>query len=342
MAAPSQRPAKRARTTSDAPAVERHPEVWLSDGNIIVVSRQVAFRVHKSILSHHSEIFRDLFSLPDQGADEMMEGCPVVRLDADDPIDLQRLFLVLCCGKNYYSTNDEILPVSVDILASLIRMGHKYAIPSVLTHALSRLKRYYTSDLKAWDDPEERARYVDATPLDAIDVIQLAHLTDTPSILPTAYLISCGLIHSSYTAPGDKAGQLVLRDFQNQDLLRIMGGYTQLLQAAADRILPLASVVGLGMCTTRTRCAVNSIELLRARHLDRSVFKKLDHRGALGPLDTWFLKHPTARLCSACDAKVRQLDALYRANAWSKLPLIFQLDLTPGDWPSEKLDVSQA
>ena len=62
----------------------------------------------------------------------------------------------------------------------------------------------------------------------------------------------------------------------------------------------------------------------------------------LGPLDTWFLKHPTARLCSACDAKVRQLDALYRANAWSKLPLIFQLDLTPGDWPSEKLDVSQA
>ena len=99
MSTPDQRPAKRARTGDGPHDADRDPEVWLSDGNIVVVSRQVAFRVHKSILSHHSVIFRDLFSLPDQGADEMMEGCPVVRLDADDPIDLQRLFLVLCCGK---------------------------------------------------------------------------------------------------------------------------------------------------------------------------------------------------------------------------------------------------
>ena len=102
MSTPDQRPAKRARTGDGPHDADRDPEVWLSDGNIVVVSRNVAFRVHKSILSHHSEIFHDLFSLPDQGdkgVDEMMDGCPVVRLDSDEPEDLQRLFLVLCCGK---------------------------------------------------------------------------------------------------------------------------------------------------------------------------------------------------------------------------------------------------
>ena len=104
MPTPDRRPTKRARTGDSPHETDRDPEVWLSDGNIVVVSRNVAFRVHKSVLSHHSEVFnRDLFSLPEQGADEMMDGCPVVRLDSDEPEDLQRLFLVLCCGKKCVS-----------------------------------------------------------------------------------------------------------------------------------------------------------------------------------------------------------------------------------------------
>ena len=47
---------------------QKDGEVWLSDGNIVVIARgEVAFRIHKSILSLRSEVFRGLFSLPDAG-----------------------------------------------------------------------------------------------------------------------------------------------------------------------------------------------------------------------------------------------------------------------------------
>lgn len=85
--------------------VRRDEEVWLSDGNIVVVAdKTVAFRVHRSILSLRSEIFRDLFSLPnaDAATVETMDGCPVVPV-SDSPDDIRRLFLVLCCGKKYVS-----------------------------------------------------------------------------------------------------------------------------------------------------------------------------------------------------------------------------------------------
>lgn len=78
---------------------ERDGDVWLSDGNIIVVAQHaVAFRVHKSLLAQRSEIFRDLFSLPSSGTEETLDGCPVVHL-VDPPDDLRHLFSVLCCGK---------------------------------------------------------------------------------------------------------------------------------------------------------------------------------------------------------------------------------------------------
>ena len=221
-------------------------------------------------------------------------------------------------------------------------MGHKYAIPSVLTHALSRLKRYYTSDFKVWNDPAERARYVDASPLDAMCVIQLALLTDTPSLLPTAYLICCDVLDYTYTSPDEVAGQLVIRDFPDQNLLCVMSGHTQLLQAAAARVLPLVSAIATGTCPCPSRCALHGISLLRSRHLDRSVFKKLNHDGALGPLDAWFLEHPTGRLCSACDANVRHVDVLCRARVWSRLPDAFGLTLTQDEWPSKKANAGQA
>ena len=50
---------------------------------------------------------------------------------------------------SYYHENDEIIPVPCDVLCSLIRMGHEFGIQKVLDDALSRLKKYYTSDLSA-------------------------------------------------------------------------------------------------------------------------------------------------------------------------------------------------
>ena len=67
-------------------------------------------------------------------------------------------------------------------------MGHKYAIPKVLNDALSRLKRYYTSDLSTWSDKPRRAKHVSVSFEDYLRVIEVAYLTNTTSILPSAFL----------------------------------------------------------------------------------------------------------------------------------------------------------
>ena len=77
--------------------VNRDADVWLADGNCVVVAKDTAFRVYKGILSLHSQLFRDLISLPNSSGDTM-DGCPIVMVP-DDPRDLRCLFLVLCCGK---------------------------------------------------------------------------------------------------------------------------------------------------------------------------------------------------------------------------------------------------
>ncbi|KAG5633127.1 hypothetical protein H0H81_010682, partial [Sphagnurus paluster] len=82
----------------------RSRDFWMHDGSIVLAVENTLFRVHQTILAHHSEIFSDLFSLPQaeegeersqgdsdrdeagsgelngHGQEERLEGCRVVVL----------------------------------------------------------------------------------------------------------------------------------------------------------------------------------------------------------------------------------------------------------------------
>ena len=69
-----------------------HPDFWLYDGSIVLSVESCLFRVHQTILANHSEIFSDLFTLPQPVEDEeaMIEGCRIVHLpdSESDFVDL--------------------------------------------------------------------------------------------------------------------------------------------------------------------------------------------------------------------------------------------------------------
>lgn len=67
--------------------------IWLDDGNIVLVAGGVAFRVHQSILSQNSEVFRDIFTLPQPIDAEKYEGRPVVHL-TDSASDLVHILTI--------------------------------------------------------------------------------------------------------------------------------------------------------------------------------------------------------------------------------------------------------
>jgi len=53
---------------------------WLDDGNVILEAEGKQFRVLRSILVSHSSTFRDVFALPQPAYEELVHGCPVVRI----------------------------------------------------------------------------------------------------------------------------------------------------------------------------------------------------------------------------------------------------------------------
>lgn len=80
----------------------RHTEFYYHDGNICLAAGPTVFRVLKSQLAAHSNLFRDMFTIPSppasteliNGGQETYDSAPLVRVD-DAPEDLQALFRFL-------------------------------------------------------------------------------------------------------------------------------------------------------------------------------------------------------------------------------------------------------
>ena len=80
----------------------RHPDLWFSDGSVVLRAESTLFRVHISQLVRRSLFFRDLFSLPQPandavGLDGTFDGCPLLVLH-DSADDLSNLLKALYDG----------------------------------------------------------------------------------------------------------------------------------------------------------------------------------------------------------------------------------------------------
>ncbi|KAI0806622.1 hypothetical protein C8Q74DRAFT_1374616 [Fomes fomentarius] len=295
--------------------VTRDEHIWMHDGNVIIISADnIAFRVHLGTIAHRSDIFRDLCTLPrPENMDDTMDGCPVIRLH-DPASDLRYLLLVICCGKNYYYIADEPQTVPFSALASLIRMGHKYAIHDVFNDALSRLKKYYTTDFDAWMDAQGRSTLVETTPIDAITLVRLAKLTDTTEVLSVAYLICCTL------APSTLVGSL-----ESDDLVRILQGKPEVVRMSIARIISMLRVVATSSCLSPQICT-SSIHRVVQRNSMPKWMSKTTVDVVFAPLDTWFFDQlGPLEMCVRCKERLRGKDGNDRRIFWRELPTCFGL-----------------
>lgn len=62
-------------------------DFWFHDGNIVILAGTAAFKVHRGQLERHSEVFSDLFSIPQPKDQELIDGCFSVELQ-DCPSDV--------------------------------------------------------------------------------------------------------------------------------------------------------------------------------------------------------------------------------------------------------------
>ena len=75
--------------------LQRDQEFWLADGNLVIVAEDTAFRVYRGLLAAQSTVFANMFAtVASPTADEVFDGCPVVRL-FDSSHDLRHLLRTL-------------------------------------------------------------------------------------------------------------------------------------------------------------------------------------------------------------------------------------------------------
>jgi len=68
--------------------------LWLDDGSVVIQAELTQFRVHRTVLSRHSQVFRNMFSVPQPVYEDNIEGCPIVHL-SDSAQDVSHLLSAL-------------------------------------------------------------------------------------------------------------------------------------------------------------------------------------------------------------------------------------------------------
>ncbi|KAH9948565.1 hypothetical protein B0H21DRAFT_733074 [Amylocystis lapponica] len=177
---------------SEQETFHRHQDYWFEDGNVIIASRDTGFRVHSSVMSRNSQVFRNMFQSEPHVKLETIADCPVYWVP-DSVVDLTNLLSVLYDAQRYFKPCER---ASFSLVASLIRLGHKYQMLDLRNAALERLKTLFPNNFDAWENLDtawESAVMTGEDDGDEIIAVNLGRLTGEASILPTALYFCCQL-----------------------------------------------------------------------------------------------------------------------------------------------------
>jgi len=115
-------------------------QLWYEDGNVILVATNQAFRVHRGVLSQHSSVFRDLFTVPQPSSALLVDGCAVVHL-ADDPLHLEFLLSAMY-DRSFFNGAGKLQRIA-EVASGILSLSHKYDIESFYEEAMYRLLEDY-------------------------------------------------------------------------------------------------------------------------------------------------------------------------------------------------------
>ncbi|KAL0947784.1 hypothetical protein HGRIS_013858 [Hohenbuehelia grisea] len=182
------RPPKRARTRSVSSQEDQ--DVYYEDGNIVLavkseeedddgsmVQMTTYFRVHQSILAQHSQVFRDMFAVPQPTAadqDDAYDGLPVVHLH-DTPEDLKAF--LQCLYDPYFVPDDRYCDKYAQIILGPLVVATKYECDRLVDRVVARLRADWPTDAQTYIWRQEVApRHGLRAHVDAILLVRTGNL----------------------------------------------------------------------------------------------------------------------------------------------------------------------
>ncbi|KAF5322957.1 hypothetical protein D9611_009368 [Ephemerocybe angulata] len=302
---------KRRRT--DEPTAEENPaepppptrseEFWLYDGNIVLQAGNVQFKVHKGFLARHSTIFETILSMPHTDDEPTVEECPVLKVH-DEPEDIKNMLTAI-----YDKDHDTLSPLPFRVVASLVRLGKKYEMDSILRMGIARLKKEFPVHLFPWNFDRKLqagASRIEGinTPAALVALIELALECDVLWVLPSAYYRCC--MDMEATLFGGEAHQRLLEyqgklaEAMSAELIENSKCTSKFAEGRDD------SVPDPGRCASGLWALKPNVRLT-----DMTPHRRSD-----------LLKE---ELCNPCIERIVRMSQKAMEEQWKNLPLFFDL-----------------
>ncbi|KAI0345789.1 hypothetical protein BDW22DRAFT_913517 [Trametopsis cervina] len=156
----SQAPAQKRRRVEEEVDYIRDTDVWLSDGNVVIVAedkddaplKTYAFKCHRSVLARHSPVFDTLFTLPQPSeAGEEYDGAPVVRLP--DPYKVLKSVLKMLYDPHGVPAPDREMKrweSKLSEIAGPLHLTAKYDLDGLHSRLSDVLEAFWPTYLHDW------------------------------------------------------------------------------------------------------------------------------------------------------------------------------------------------
>jgi len=295
-------------------------DVWYTDGSIVLVAEKTAFRVHGTILAANSEIFKDMFAIPQSATPdpdaETYEGCPVLRLQ-DSPADLKH-FLKAIYDFSYFPPRAR---TKFPVVAAVLRLSTKYHAPALRQRAIDLMTTVYPSSTADWTKRSHQ-RLIPPFEDEHVAYIALAIETDIRVILPAVYFAATRAPLAGVLTQMRKLA--VAHSVQWDVCTDFLVGRERLQQAEITHILGfLANTFARPGCRDSND---NNLLLTAARNAVRRVVDQ-------EPYHQWCSAKPAEvgpalGLCAVCCDTVTESIEQARRKVWEQLPGYFNL----ADW----------
>ncbi|KIY47469.1 hypothetical protein FISHEDRAFT_45129 [Fistulina hepatica ATCC 64428] len=284
-----------------------HNEFWFEDGSIVLLVEDVLFRVHRTTLARHSQVFATTFCLPQPADEPSFDGCPLINLPSDSNLHWQYLLTVLY-DPFYFGTlldkvasKDTHFPLA-DVLAGLLRLSDKYAFTAVRQKTVQVLRRLIPTSCEDYTQlPTSHPRPQD---------IDLFREANTPEFLPYClFSASClpeeDIRAHPHLSPDDKELCLL--------------GKERLQESQKTSLSSIYDFSPSPRCRYSPNCKALMFDCAKIKGDVHALVSLKDvHRRQ--PQDFW--------ACPSCLSHTFQVNELGMQQVWDKLPAIFSL----GSW----------
>ncbi|KAJ6603345.1 hypothetical protein DFH09DRAFT_1458786 [Mycena vulgaris] len=184
-------PTKRKRVETETDPAEVDPirsDIWFDDGNIVIQTENVQFRVYKGPLCSDSHVLKQM--VEDIADSKGVDGCATLHL-SDSSIDVGYLLRTIFYRWSYPDNE----PIPFDVISAFFQLGRTYGIQLLYQNTFLRLDSAFPSSRDQYLASQQRTRIsvdVTANPRNhiAIETILLARQLDLPILLPAAFWVA--------------------------------------------------------------------------------------------------------------------------------------------------------